>query len=62
MAYTSMKKLIIYNNAKYKNGEMKAEKYQLIKADYVKKLNVFYAVSQLTDEEYTELMSMFLTV
>lgn len=60
MAYSTMKKLINNANLKYKNGSITAEKYEQYKADYTKKLNVFYAVGQLTEEEYTELMGLLI--
>lgn len=61
MAYTSMKKIIMNENAKYKNELITAEEYELWKINTQNKLDVFFACSRLTQAQYEELCGMLLT-
>ena len=61
MAYTSMKKLIATKNTQYNKGNVTKYEYEMWKNSQVSKLDVFLSCDRITDEQYTELMDMFLT-
>lgn len=58
MTYTSMKKLITNENAKYNSGAVTADAYNLWKAGTQNKLDVFLACDRLTSAQYEELTGM----
>lgn len=59
MAYSTMKKLIANENAKYEAGMISAEEYVLWKAATMNKLDVFLACNRLSENQYEELVNMF---
>ena len=59
MAYNTMKKLIMNANARLRTGEWSWEEYDDYKETQSRKLDVFYAAGRLTDEQYTELISLW---
>lgn len=61
MAYSTMKKLIATKNAQYNKGNVTQYEYEMWKNSQVSKLDVFLACDRITDEQYSELMDMFLT-
>ena len=60
MAYTSMKKLIINENKKYRNASITVEEYDLWKSNTQNKLDVFFACNRLTQMQYEELCDMLI--
>lgn len=62
MAYSAMKKVISAKNAEYERGAVTAERYLVWEEQQMRKLDVFLACDRITDDEYTELVNMFIDV
>ena len=62
MAYWAMSKVIKAKNAEYERGAVTAERYLIWKEQQMKKLDVFLACDGITDDEYAELVGMFIDV
>lgn len=62
MAYWAMSKVITAKNAEYERGAVTAERYLIWKEQQMRKLDVFLACDRITDDEYAELVGMFIDV
>ena len=62
MAYWAMSKVIKAKNAEYERGAVTAERYLIWKEQQMKKLDVCLACDRITDDEYAELVGMFIDV
>ena len=62
MAYWAMSKVITAKNAEYNRGAVTAERYLIWKEQQMRKLYVFLACDRITDDEYAELVGMFIDV
>lgn len=58
MAYSVMKKLIVNENAKLKDGEVTETEYESFKERTGKKLDVFLTCDRITEDQYSELIGM----
>lgn len=61
MTYSAMKKLINNANAKFQSGVWTAEQYEEYKANQQNKLDVFFAKGRLTESQYEELTSLWIS-
>lgn len=62
MAYWAMSKVIAAKNAEYERGAVTAERYLIWKEQQMRKLDAFLARDRITDDEYAELVGMFIDV
>ena len=62
MAYWAMSKVIVAKNAEYERGAVTAERYLIWKEQQMRKLDAFLARDRITDDEYAELVGMFIDV
>lgn len=60
-AYATMRKLIENLNRRFDEGRCNQQEYTQTAATYSKRLDVFFGVGRITDEQYSELMSSFKT-
>lgn len=60
-AYATMKKLIDTLNRKFDEGRISEAEYTETAATYAKRLDVFYGVGRMSDEQYNELIASIKT-
>lgn len=61
MIYNSLEKTISFQNGNFKRGALTIEEYSQWKSSTLSKMDVFLLFNRITQEQYENLNSMFLT-